>query len=307
MLFAIWLRNLHSTITSSRRGRKRGIAGRSLGLLRLEERTVPTVTAVNEAFTTMPNTPMTLDVLGPAMAASTEPAVQASVGTVSPSGPTLTQNADGTFAFTSAATGTFTFQYTVAGKQQGVTAGDGATDDVFGFSVAISGTTAVVGAYRHKVGSNSGQGAAYVYTLSDSSWTLQQELTAADGTANAQFGNSVAVSGDTLVIGSDNRQVGSNSSQGAAYVYARSGTTWTQQVELTAADGGAFNYFGNSVAISGNTLAIGAYGHTVGSNINSAQGTVYLYTRSGTTWISQAELTGSDSLGNDQFGVITLA
>src|SRR6516225_913046 len=155
-------------------------------------------------------------------------------------------------------------------QQQELTAADGARDDVFGYSVAVSGTTAVIGAAGRTIGNNPGQGAAYVFTCSGTpcTWSQQQELTASDGARDDEFGNSVAVSGNTAIIGA----WGKNSlylpgapttalaPQGAAYVFTCSGTpcTWTQQQELTAADGANGDEFGNTVAVSGNTAIIGA-------------------------------------------------
>jgi len=88
-------------------------------------------------------------------------------------------------------------------QQQELTAGDGARGDVFGYSVALSGKTAIIGAAGKTIENNSGQGAAYVYTCSGTpcTWTQKQELTASDGARDDEFGNSVAVSGKTAIIG----------------------------------------------------------------------------------------------------------
>jgi uncharacterized repeat protein (TIGR01451 family) len=177
---------------------------------------------------------------------------------------------------------------------------DAAANDEFGISVAVSGDTAIIGAYNKTIGSNSNQGAAYVFTRSGTTWSQQQELTASDGAANDEFGNSVAVSGDTAVIGASTKTVGSNGWQGAAYVFTRSGTIWSQQQKLTASDGWAGDLFGDSVAVSGGTALIGAYYKSVGSN--SWQGAVYVFTRSGTIWSQQQELTASDGVAFDHFG-----
>ncbi len=183
-------------------------------------------------------------------------------------------------------------------QQQELTASDGARDDVFGYSVAVSGETAIIGAAGKTIGNNSGQGAAYVFTCSGTpcTWTQQQELTAADGASGDEFGNTVAVSGNTAIIGAPYK----NSYQGAAYVFTCSGTpcTWTQQQELTASDGAGGDVFGYSVAVSGETAIIGAIGN------NSSRGAAYVFTCSGTpcTWTQQQELTASDDAGGDVFG-----
>ncbi len=182
-------------------------------------------------------------------------------------------------------------------QQPELTASDGAMLDEFGWSVAVSGGTAIVGAYGHTVGSNADQGAAYVFVQSGTTWTQQAELTASDGAAGDSFGYSVAVSGGTAVVGAPTHLIGDNVDQGAAYVFVQSGTTWTQQQELTASDGAGGDEFGSSVAVSGGTAVVGAYAHTVGSNAD--QGAAYVFVQSGTTWTQQQELTASDGAADD--------
>ena len=184
-------------------------------------------------------------------------------------------------------------------QQAELTASDGEGSDLFGVSVAVSGGTAVVGAYHHRVGSNNNQGAAYVFVQSGTSWSQQAEWTASDG-ENSRFGVSVSVSGGTALIGANGQPVGSNSGQGAAYVFVQSGTSWSQQAELTASDGAGGDSFGVSVSLSGGTAVIGAIKHQVGSN--SGQGAAYVFVQSGTSWSQQAELTASDGVSSDQFG-----
>ena len=105
-------------------------------------------------------------------------------------------------------------------------------------------------------------------------WSQQAGLADPGATAGDFFGGSVAISGTTAVVGAE----GSNSGTGAAYVFVRSGTTWSQQTELTASDGAAGDEFGASVAISGTTVVVGAFGK------NSKAGAAYVFVRSGTTW-----------------------
>src|SRR5207249_835399 len=119
-------------------------------------------------------------------------------------------------------------------------ANDGAANDEFGYSVALSGNTALVSAYQK----TASQGAAYVFVRSGASWSLQQELTGSDSAADDLLGNSVALSGDTAVVGAAAKV----SAQGAAYVFVRSGASWSQQAELTVANGAADDEFGCSVA-----------------------------------------------------------
>jgi len=185
-------------------------------------------------------------------------------------------------------------------QQAKLTAADGAVNDLFGCSVTISGDTAVVGARNDKVGANAYQGSAYVFVRSGTTWSQQAQLTAADGAANDDFGTSIALSGDTAVAGADCDTVGANAYQGSAYVFVRSTTTWSQQAKLTAADGAANDYFGQSVAVSGGTAAVGAFGDDVGAS--TEQGSAYAYARNGTVWSQQQKLTASDGAASDRFG-----
>jgi hypothetical protein len=82
---------------------------------------------------------------------------------------------------------------------------------------------------------------------------------------------------------------------GAAYVFTRSGTTWSQQAKLTASDGAASDFFGYSVAIAASTAVVGAPD-------NLGTGAAYVFTGSGGTWTQQAKLTASHSAGNEFFG-----
>jgi len=194
----------------------------------------------------------------------------------------------------------FTRSGTTWSQQQKLAAADGAANDEFGWSVAIAGNTVVVGALESDVGANFSQGAAYVFVRSGTAWSQQQKLTAADGAASDLFGWSVALSGDTAVVSAEYDTVGANAYQGSAYVFVRSGTTWSQQQKLTAADGAANDYFGCSVALSGGTAVVGAHNDDVGANTD--QGSAYVFTRSGTTWNQQAHLTAADGAANDWFG-----
>jgi hypothetical protein len=164
-----------------------------------------------------------------------------------------------------------------------------ATGGDFGDAVAIDGDTLVVGAYGVTVGANSMQGVAYVFVRDGATWTPQATLTASDGAADDYFGRSVAICGDTIVVGARQAKVGTHPYEGAAYVFTRTGTIWTEQARLTAADGAISDSFGQSVAVSGETAVVGASEHADG--VGLGQGSVYVFTRSGATWGQQAELT----------------
>jgi hypothetical protein len=165
-------------------------------------------------------------------------------------------------------------------EQQNLTASDAAVGNSFGRSVSIDGDTIVVG--------------AYVFTRSGTTWTEQQKLTASDAAVGDGFGSSVSVDGDTIVVGATGDDDGGWSS-GSAYVFTRSGTTWTEQQKLTASDAAGFNYFGWSVSIDGDTIVVSTRGD---ESLSSA----YVFTRSGTTWTEQQKLTASDAAAGDCFG-----
>ena len=113
------------------------------------------------------------------------------------------------------------------------------------------------------------EGAAYPITIDPLIYREQKVI--AGGATWDHFGYSVALSGDTALVGAYLDNVGANTDQGLAYVFTRSGTTWTQQGQLTASDGAAYDYFGESVALSGDTALVGAVG------ANSDQGSAYFY------------------------------
>jgi hypothetical protein len=194
-------------------------------------------------------------------------------------------------------------------EQAKLKASDGVSSDQFGFSAAISGNTAVVGATQPVICTftcSGGAGKAYVYVRSGTTWSEQAKLKASDGVSSDQFGSAVAISGNTLVVGAPQPGpctilVGCGSGgAGKAYVYVRSGTTWSEQAKLTATDGAADDFFGNPVAISGDIVVVGAQTHDTGGKANAGQ--AYVYARSGTTWSEQAKLAASDGAAGDEFG-----
>jgi nucleoside-specific outer membrane channel protein Tsx len=180
-------------------------------------------------------------------------------------------------------------------QQAELTASDGAEYDEFGWSVAVSGSTAVVGAPQHSFEYYPEQGAAYMFVESGGTWVLQAEMTAWDGAEYDFFGWSVAASGSTVAVGAVNHTVGSNSGEGAAYVYTES-----SDEELTASDGRAFDSFGCSVAVSGGTAVVGACNHPAGEL--PGPGAAYVFVESGTTWTQQAELKAPNGIARERFG-----
>ncbi|MGI6496310.1 MAG: FG-GAP repeat protein [Kiritimatiellia bacterium] len=182
-------------------------------------------------------------------------------------------------------------------RQAKLTADDGAAYDYFGWSVALSGDTALVGAYLDD-DNGAASGSAYVFTRSGTAWTQQAKLTGADGADDDRFGCSVALSGDTALVGVDGDD-DKGTDSGSAYVFARSGSTWTQQAKLTASDGADEDYFGCSVALDGDTALVGAFWD---DDNGTDSGSAYVFTRSGGTWTQQAKLTAGDGAEYDCFG-----
>src|SRR5262245_13597692 len=179
-------------------------------------------------------------------------------------------------------------------------AADGEAFDLFSSALAIDGDTLVVGAWNDTIGANWGQGSVYVFARSGVSWTQQQKLIANDGESFDNFGIAVTLSSDTLVVGAIGDKIGANQSQGSAYVFTRSGGIWTQQQKLIADDGGAGDCFGIAVALSSETLAVGAYVDNIGANVS--QGSAYVFTRSGGIWTQQQKLIADDGAADDYFG-----
>ena len=161
-----------------------------------------------------------------------------------------------------------------------LTASDGVPEGLLGSAVAISGNTIVAGAPT--LPESGGQAAVYVFVRHGSGWTNATQtakLTASDGADGDNFGLSVGISGETVAIGANLATVGPNADQGALYVFTAPGSGWanaTQTTKLTASDGAFVDRFGTSVAISGNTIAVGAPGATV--NANFLQGAAYVFT-----------------------------
>jgi hypothetical protein len=174
---------------------------------------------------------------------------------------------------------------------------DGADDDWFGSSVSIDGDYAIIGAYRDDdLGENSG--AAYIFRRSGTSWLQQAKLLPSDGDTIDEFGYSVSIDGNYAVIGAPRYNDNGNEC-GAAYVFYRSGSSWSQQAKLLASDKEADDSFGYSVSIDGDTVLIGAWAN---DDYGDASGSAYVFVRSGTVWSEQAKLLPSDGATLDLFG-----
>ena len=181
--------------------------------------------------------------------------------------------------------------------EQKLVPADGAPSDFFGYSASIDGDTAVIGAYLDDDNGMS-SGSAYVYRRSAAVWTLEQKLLAADGTPSDSFGLTVAIDGNTAVIGAPGDDDNGDSS-GSAYVYTRMAGVWNLQQKLLATDGTSNDRFGRSVAIDGDTAAIGSW---FDDDQGSQSGSVYAYSRSAEVWIESVKLLASDGSDVDGLG-----
>ena len=187
-------------------------------------------------------------------------------------------------------------------QQQKIQASDAQQYDLYGYSVSINsdGTYAIVGAVGEDTGA-SGAGAAYIITRSGSTWTQQQKIQASNAGGSDAFGRTVSMSadGNYAIVGA-NAEDGNGdtiTNAGAAYIFSRSGSTWTEQALLRASDATASDTFGESVSInSDGTYAI------IGAWQSSTGGAAYIYGRSGSTWTQERKITASDAASGDRFG-----
>jgi len=167
----------------------------------------------------------------------------------------------------------------------------------FGYSTALSGNYLLVGAPFKDEPSIDDAGAAYLFINDNGNWIFTQKVSASDPAGYDNFGYSVALSGGTAVVGAYQKDLGSSVIQGAAYVFTESAGSWSEQQKLLASDGGEYDYFGRSVAISGDTLVVGAPGR------ESQRGAAYVFTRSADTWSEQQKLTAEDRTVYAEFGI----
>ena len=184
-------------------------------------------------------------------------------------------------------------------QQQKLTAGDAASVDQFGRVVALSGDTAIVGAFAEDNTQGNNAGAAYVFVRTGGIWTQQQKLIASDGAASDNFGFSVAIEGDTALIGAVQANNSAGVNAGAVYVFTRSNGLWTQQQRLQASDVALNDLFGNAISLDGDTAVIGSDGDDDGG---AQSGSSYVFTRSSGIWTQQQKLTASDAAAGDNFG-----
>jgi hypothetical protein len=234
-------------------------------------------------------------------------------------GSSVSINSDATYAIVGAYNETggagavyvFTRSGSTWTQQQKLTASDAQSNDTFGTTVSINsdGDYAIIGAqYEDTGGQNAG--AAYVFSRSGSTWTQQAKIQSSDIQANDNFGVSVSINSDATyaIVGATAEDGGAGdplSNAGAAYVFSRSGSTWSQQAKIVSDDLQFVDNFGWAVEISadGNTAIVGVPGEDGGAGdpLTSA-GAVYVFTRSGSTWSQQAKIASSDIAAGDRFG-----
>lgn len=178
-------------------------------------------------------------------------------------------------------------------------ASDGGSGDEFGSSVSISGNYAAVGAPFDNNGVNTNQGSVYIFQKTNGVWTEQAKLIASDGAAFDHFGWSVSISSSYVLIGSylDDSPL---ADAGSAYVFSRSGNTWTQQAKLTASNAAANKHFGYSVSLDNTYAVIGAKDDDIGSNTD--EGSAYFFHRIGSSWVQEDNVVAPFGAAGDNFG-----
>ena len=170
------------------------------------------------------------------------------------------------------------------------------SESAFGRAVAVSGTTIAVGSPG-----GTGGGAVHIFERINGQWTATARLTHAGGFGQAfspNFGAAVALEGATLVVGAWSADVNGASSAGRAFVFQRSGSTWTEQELVPSSARLLQDYYGTDVDISGDTVCVGS---PEASGI-SRPGSVFVFTRGGGTWSQQQRLLGVTAAGGDQVG-----
>ena len=315
------------------------------------ERTPDAAVAAIDAFVSEPDAaiPPTMVLKGDYIKASTGGALKMFGHSVAISGDTMAVGAPGERSATTTINGdetnndepmsgavyVFTRNGTSWQQQAYIKASNAQGEDYFGFSVALSGDTLVVGAFQEDSdaaeidgdqtdNSSVDAGAAYVFSRTGTTWTQQAYLKAHNSDAGDRFGISVAVDGDTVAVGahtesSDFVGIGgtadgfnnNTASSGAVYVFKRTGETWDQEAYIKASNTGTKDRFGVSVGLSGETLVVGAHAEdseAVGINgdetgrLASRSGAAYVFTRNGAAWSQQAYIKASNTGSEDEFG-----
>lgn len=168
----------------------------------------------------------------------------------------------------------------------------------FGRAVAVKGNVIVVGARFASSGSTERAGAAYIYKKRRGDWVFEQKLTAGDASAEDNFGRAAALDNNLIVVTARKEDV-SEENEGSAYVFRKRGHTWVEEAKLTASDGTIQARFGQSVAVKGNLIVVGA--RDADTPAAQGAGAIYLFYRHGRDWIEAVKLAAGDGAKGDQF------
>ncbi|MBK8503266.1 MAG: FG-GAP repeat protein [Saprospiraceae bacterium] len=187
------------------------------------------------------------------------------------------------------------------GQETKITAFDAAFADLFGYTVAIDGNYAIVGAPLQGGFGTQNAGAAYVFQLRGGSWVYMAKLTPPwGGSFGDQFGTSVDISGNYAIVGAPRSDHSNKSDAGVAYVYATNGTQWYPVATLRADDPDNQDYFGNSVGVNDGGVAV--VGVAADDDQGASSGSAYIYEPHYSNWIQVAKITASDAHSGDAFG-----
>jgi len=184
-------------------------------------------------------------------------------------------------------------------QQAKLIASDGQNGDYFGYSVCILNDIAFVGAPSDN---DNGlySGSVYVFNRTGTVWIEQQKLLASDGAYADFFGSSLSLYGNTTLIGCYGDDDGIGPCAGSAYIFTRSGSTWTQQQRLSASDAAYNDRFGMSVALTMNTALIGSY---LDDDNGIDSGSAYVFKFMNNSWTQQQKLLAHDGAYQDNFGI----
>jgi len=192
----------------------------------------------------------------------------------------------------------YVFEEGPSGFEHTATLTSGVEDDYFASQISVDGGTIVAGASKDDE-IDYDTGAAYVFVKDGGNWVQQAKLTASDAAYSAGFGADVWLDGDRLAVGSPGYDLPGGSDAGKAYVFSRSGSTWTEEARLTASDGVTLDLFGTSVALQGDTLLVSAPEDIHGPE---EKGSVYVFEWNGSAWTEEMKLGTSDGIMDDTFG-----
>ena len=190
-----------------------------------------------------------------------------------------------------------TYVFTLTGgawqEQAKLTALEGQQGNRFGSAVEQEDDMLVVGAAN---GGFFGEGLAYVFRQQGIVWLEEAVLRASDAGLSDGFGSSLSLQGDFLAVGAPIHDNGTSADEGAVYVFQRGTTEWTERAKLTASDGTGGANFGNDVILDQDQIYVGA------SGINNQQGAVYVFSRSGSSWLETSSFEPADAEEGDRFG-----